>query len=132
MDIVVRKPFGHCNGRPLKSKALTCTTERVATTDQQSSIGLLSVERAAFSVKANTVMSFEYAINSIMSARTHARFAPQASGAGDNTVRFWDINTETPRHECRAHRQYVLALAWAPDGRRLASGDKVRALARAW
>ena len=47
-----------------------------------------------------------------------------ASGAGDNTVRFWDINTETPRHECRAHRQYVLALAWAPDGRRLASGDK--------
>ena len=56
--------------------------------------------------------------------------ALQASGAGDNTVRFWDINTETPRHECRAHRQYVLALAWGPDGRRLASGDKVGSLVR--
>ena len=48
---------------------------------------------------------------------------PQAPG--DNTVRFWDINTETPRFEGRVHRQYVLALAWAPDGSLLASGDKL-------
>ncbi len=45
-----------------------------------------------------------------------------ASGAGDNTVRFWDISTETPRFECKVHTQYVLALAWAPDATRLASG----------
>jgi ribosome assembly protein 4 len=55
-----------------------------------------------------------------------ALFSPDgrylASGAGDNTVRLWDISTETPRHECKVHRQYVLALAWAPDGKRLASG----------
>lgn len=58
-----------------------------------------------------------------------ALFSPDgrylASGSGDNTVRFWDISTETPRFEGKAHRQYVLALAWSPDGSRLASGDKL-------
>ena len=95
-------------------------------TDEPSSIVFASVEGAPFAEKANTVTRIR---NQLHNVRSLARsVALQASGAGDNTVRFWDINTETPRHECRAHRQYVLALAWAPDGRRLASGDKVRAL----
>jgi ribosome assembly protein 4 len=47
-----------------------------------------------------------------------------ASGSGDSTVRFWDLTTETPHHECKGHRQWVLALAWAPNDCKVASGDK--------
>lgn len=43
-------------------------------------------------------------------------FQFQASGSGDTTVRFWDLTTETPQFECKGHRQYVLALAWASNG----------------
>ena len=57
-----------------------------------------------------------------------ANFSPNgkflASGAGDKTVRFWDLTTETPQYECKGHREWVLALSWAPDGRRVATGDK--------
>ncbi|CAL1527907.1 unnamed protein product [Lymnaea stagnalis] len=55
-----------------------------------------------------------------------------ASGSGDTTVRFWDINTETPEFRCKGkllsvsccHQHWVLCLAWSPDGRKLASGCK--------
>ena len=47
-----------------------------------------------------------------------------ASGSGDTTVRFWDIFTETPLHVCKAHKHWILCIAWSPDGRRLASGCK--------
>ena len=47
-----------------------------------------------------------------------------ASGSGDQTVRFWDINTQTPLHVCKAHKHWVLAIAWSPDGLKLASGCK--------
>ncbi|XP_065830638.1 notchless protein homolog 1-like isoform X3 [Oscarella lobularis] len=47
-----------------------------------------------------------------------------ASGSGDTTVRFWDINTETPEFTCRGHNHWILCIAWAPDGKKLASGCK--------
>lgn len=47
-----------------------------------------------------------------------------ASGSGDTTVRFWDVNTETPQYTCKAHRHWILAIAWSPDGKKLASGCK--------
>jgi len=47
-----------------------------------------------------------------------------ASGSGDKTVRFWDLTTETPLHECKGHLNWVLAISWAPDGSSLLSGDK--------
>eukprot|EP00088_Acartia_fossae_P069084 TRINITY_DN8923_c0_g2_i6.p1 TRINITY_DN8923_c0_g2~~TRINITY_DN8923_c0_g2_i6.p1 ORF type:complete len:501 (-),score=73.96 TRINITY_DN8923_c0_g2_i6:38-1513(-) len=47
-----------------------------------------------------------------------------ASGSGDKTVRFWDLTTETPLHECKGHTNWVLAIAWSPDCQNLVSGDK--------
>lgn len=45
-----------------------------------------------------------------------------ATGSGDHTVRFWDLNTETPQITGSAHTGWVQALAWSPCGRYLASG----------
>ncbi|XP_047503977.1 notchless protein homolog 1 [Pieris napi] len=47
-----------------------------------------------------------------------------ASGSGDTTVRFWDINTQTPLHVCKGHNNWVLCISWSPDGTRLASACK--------
>lgn len=47
-----------------------------------------------------------------------------ATGSGDRTVRFWDLNMELPQHECKGHTDWVLCLGWSPEGRRLASGGK--------
>ena len=58
----------------------------------------------------------------------HVSYSPDgqhlASGGGDATVRFWDVNTSTPRHTCHGHKDHVLCTAWSPDGKRFASGDK--------
>lgn len=58
----------------------------------------------------------------------HVSFAPDgstlASGGGDCLVRFWDVQTSTPRRECRGHRSHVLCTAFSPDGLRFASGDR--------
>lgn len=57
-----------------------------------------------------------------------AQFSPDgrylASGSGDTTVRFWDVNTETPQFTCKGHKHWILAIAWSPDGNKLASGCK--------
>ncbi|KAL1140972.1 hypothetical protein AAG570_000898 [Ranatra chinensis] len=56
------------------------------------------------------------------------KFSPNgsglASGSGDTTVRFWDLNTQTPHHTCKGHENWVLCIAWSPDSSRLVSGCK--------
>ncbi|KAF6035046.1 nle1 [Bugula neritina] len=47
-----------------------------------------------------------------------------ASGSGDTTVRFWDLQTETPHHTCKGHSHWILCIAWSPNGLRLASACK--------
>uniref|UniRef100_A0A915BX92 NLE domain-containing protein n=1 Tax=Parascaris univalens TaxID=6257 RepID=A0A915BX92_PARUN len=47
-----------------------------------------------------------------------------ASGSGDCTVRFWDVDTELPLRTCKAHTSWVLCIAWSPDARKLASACK--------
>ncbi len=58
----------------------------------------------------------------------HVSYSPDgrhlASGGGDTTVRFWDVNTNLPKHTCRGHRNHVLCTAWSPDGKKFASADK--------
>lgn len=46
-----------------------------------------------------------------------------ASGSGDTTVRFWDINTELPWKTGEGgHTNWVLIVSWSPDGKKLATG----------
>jgi len=47
-----------------------------------------------------------------------------ASGSGDTTVRFWDVQTETPHFTCVGHKHWILSVAWATNGKKLASGCK--------
>jgi len=82
--------------------------------------------QALFKVRAITRCSSS--IEGHGEAVLSAVFSPDsrylASGSGDTTVRFWDLNTETPHFTCKAHRHWVLSVAWAPDGNKLASGCK--------
>eukprot|EP00912_Choanoflagellata_sp_UC4_P002266 UC4_evm1s1434 len=47
-----------------------------------------------------------------------------ASGSGDTTVRFWDINTQLPKYTCTGHKTWVSCIAWSPDARALATGER--------
>jgi len=57
----------------------------------------------------------------------HVSYSPNgkhlASGGGDTTVRFWDVNTNLPKFTCQGHKNHVLCTAWSPDGKRFASAD---------
>ncbi len=44
-----------------------------------------------------------------------------ATGSGDNTARIWDTDTGTPKYTLKGHSGWVLAVAWSPDGDRLAT-----------
>lgn len=58
----------------------------------------------------------------------HVSYSPDgkhlASGGGDTTVRFWDVNTSLPKYVCKQHKNHVLCTAWSPDAKRFASADK--------
>lgn len=57
-----------------------------------------------------------------------AQFAPNSSrwlatGAGDNTARIWNADTQTPYKTLKGHTDWVLSVAWSPDGSVLATGS---------
>lgn len=44
------------------------------------------------------------------------------TASGDTTIRLWDIETETPVHTFEGHTNWVLCLAWSPNGKYFVSG----------
>jgi WD40 repeat protein len=45
-----------------------------------------------------------------------------ATGSGDTTVRFYDLDKELPAQQCKGHSNWVLCVSRAPDGTMVASG----------
>ncbi|EUD67304.1 hypothetical protein C922_02454 [Plasmodium inui San Antonio 1] len=59
--------------------------------------------------------------NSILCLAFSPNSSHLASGAGDNTVRLWDINTQTPIVTLKDHTNWVLSVLFSPDNQFLAT-----------
>lgn len=94
------------------------------TTEDQ--ITLIYTPRAVFKVKPITRSSS--AIAGHGATILCSQFAPHTSsrmvtGAGDNTARVWDCDTQTPMATLSGHQNWVLCVAWSPDGETIATGS---------
>lgn len=94
------------------------------TTEDQ--LTLIYTPRAVFKVKPITRSSS--AISGHGSTILATQFAPHTSsrmvtGAGDSTARIWDCDTQTPMRTLSGHTDWVLAVAWSPDGSMIATGS---------
>ncbi|MBN3284519.1 NLE1 protein, partial [Polyodon spathula] len=96
----------------------TLETERV--------LDIVYQPQAVFRVRAVTrcTSSLEGHSEAVISVAFSPTGKYLASGSGDTTVRFWDLNTETPHFTATGHKHWVLSIAWSPDGKKLASGCK--------
>lgn len=89
-------------------------------------ITLIFAPRAVFKVRPVTRSSA--AIAGHGSTILCSAFAPHTSsrmvtGAGDNTARIWDCLTQTPLSVLKGHFNWVLCVAWSPDGELIATGS---------
>lgn len=87
---------------------------------------LVYTPRAIFKVKPITRSSASIAGHS--STILCTAFAPHTSskmvtGAGDSTARIWDCDTQTPKYTLKGHTNWVLCVAWSPDGEKIATGS---------
>lgn len=92
--------------------------------DQEKVLEIVFAPQAIFKVEPVTrcVSSMSGHGEAIVSAYFSPDGAGLVSGSGDQSVRFWDINTQTPSYTCNGHKHWVLAVAWSPDALRVASG----------
>ncbi|SCM00145.1 ribosome assembly protein 4, putative [Plasmodium chabaudi chabaudi] len=59
--------------------------------------------------------------NSILCLAFSPNSSHLATGSGDNTVRLWDINTQTPIGTLKDHTDWVLSVLFSPDNKFLAT-----------
>ncbi|CAH1801636.1 unnamed protein product [Owenia fusiformis] len=106
--------------------SLEQSLDNKALEDSEKVLEIVYQPQAVFRVRAVTrcTSSIEGHAEAVISAQFSPDGRYLASGSGDQTVRFWDINTETPHHTCKGHKHWVLCIAWSPNGRKLASGCK--------
>jgi len=101
----------------------TILNEKVST---ENAITIIYQPQAAFKVRAVTRCSSS--IEGHSEAILVTQFSPDSSflatGSGDTTLRFWDLNTETPKFVGKFHKSEILCVAWSPDGFKVASGCK--------
>ncbi|CAG2171511.1 unnamed protein product [Oppiella nova] len=94
--------------------------------DTEKCLEIVCAPQAVFHVQAVSRCSSSIAGHS--DAVVSVQFSPDgsqlASGSGDTTVRFWDVDTETPKFTGSSHKHWVLVIAWTPNGQRLASADR--------
>merc|ERR1712238_399239 len=112
------------NGHEIQSSIAECAKLQIL--DTEKTLPIVYQPQAVFKVRpvSRCTSSMPGHTKEVLVApfSTSGRFL--ASGSGDATVRFWDLTTETPHFECKGHPGWVLALAWAPNDSKLASGDK--------
>lgn len=87
---------------------------------------LVYTPRAVFKVKPVTRASAT--ITGHGSTILAAQFAPNSSaklvtGAGDSTARIWDCHTQTIQKTLSGHSNWVLCVAWSPQGDVIATGS---------
>ncbi|CAK7227617.1 ribosome assembly [Sporothrix bragantina] len=90
----------------------------------ETTLTLAAEPQAVFRVQSVTRLA--HRIPGHGSAILACAFSPAASrllatGSGDHTARIWDTETGTPKFTLKKHRGWVLAVAWSPDGTRLAT-----------
>ncbi|SBT35873.1 ribosome assembly protein 4, putative (RSA4) [Plasmodium ovale wallikeri] len=61
--------------------------------------------------------------NSILCLAFSPNSSHLATGSGDNTIRLWDINTQTPIATLSDHTHWVLAVLFSPDNKFLATAS---------
>ncbi|ODV61393.1 Rsa4p [Ascoidea rubescens DSM 1968] len=87
---------------------------------------LVYTPQALFKVKPVTRSSS--AISGHKATILSCQFAPYTSsrfvtGSGDSTARIWDSDTHTPVNTLSGHSNWVLCVAYSPDGSMIATGS---------
>ncbi|KAL1506011.1 hypothetical protein ABEB36_005448 [Hypothenemus hampei] len=101
-------------------------TWKLSSLKTENVVDILYQEQAVFKVRPVTrcTSSMPGHAEAVISVSFSPDGKHLASGSGDTTVRFWDIETQTPYHTCKGHKNWVLCIAWAPDSSKLASACK--------
>ncbi|XP_050428981.1 notchless protein homolog 1 [Adelges cooleyi] len=101
-----------------------CLDNKKLNTEQV--IDIIYQQQAVFKVRPITRCSSS--LPGHAEAVISVQFSPDsrklASGSGDTTVRFWDLDMQTPLYTCEGHKNWVLCIAWSPNSKYLVSGCK--------
>ncbi|OXA57705.1 notchless protein homolog 1 [Folsomia candida] len=114
----------------VNNKEITSSLSGVLTNeekdDHETVFKIICQPQAVFKVRCITrcTSSLSGHAKEVLSANFSGDGRKLATGSGDSSVRFWDLDTETPEYTCEGHGDWVLAVAWAPSGLRVASASK--------